>query len=85
MWMKTPTQAILGFSELLEHFPEKRNELINAIKRNAARLQRLANDILDVSRIESQTLRLNKEKVNINEKILDVVNTSKTRLMIPIN
>jgi signal transduction histidine kinase len=43
--------------------------MINAIERNAVRLQSLTNNILDVSRIESQTLKLNKEKFNINEKI----------------
>lgn len=71
--MKTPTQAILGFSELLEQYPEKNPEIIASLKRNAIRLQRLTNDILEVSRIESQTLKLHKEKVNLNEKIQDVI------------
>ena len=71
--MKTPTQAILGFSELLELYPEKNPEIIASLKRNAIRLQRLTNDILEVSRIESQTLKLHTEKVNLNEKIQDVI------------
>ena len=71
--MKTPTQAIMGFSEMLEQHPDRREEMTEAIKRNAKRLHKLTNDILDVSRIESQNLRLNKEKVNINEKISNVV------------
>ena len=71
--MKTPTQAILGFSELLEQYPEKNPEIIASLKRNAIRLQRLTNDILEVSRIESQTLKLHKEKVNLNEKIQNVI------------
>jgi two-component system, OmpR family, sensor histidine kinase VicK len=71
--MKTPTQAILGYSELLETDPKNYAEIIASLKRNANRLQRLTNDILEVSRIESQTLRLNKEKVNINEKILEII------------
>jgi len=41
--------------------------------RNAKRLEGLAHGILDVSRIESETLKLNKEKFNINEKIRNVV------------
>jgi two-component system, OmpR family, sensor histidine kinase VicK len=53
--MKTPTQAILGFTELVETHPDKSGEMILAIKRNAERLQRLTNDILDVARIENQT------------------------------
>ncbi len=71
--MKTPTQAILGFSELVETHPEKSGEMIHAIKRNAERLQRLTNDILDVARIESQSLKLNKESVNIHDKIQNVI------------
>lgn len=57
--IKTPTQAILGFSHLLQEHPEKKDEIIQAISRNAVRLQSLTNDILDVTRIESQTLKLN--------------------------
>jgi two-component system, OmpR family, sensor histidine kinase VicK len=81
--MKTPTQAIMGFSEMLEQYPDRRVEMTEAIKRNAKRLHKLTNDILDVSRIESQNLRLNKEKVNINEKISNVVNDIKNQIRNP--
>jgi signal transduction histidine kinase len=77
--LKTPTQAILGYSALIRRHPEGRDEMINAIERNAVRLQSLTNSILDVSRIESQTLKLNNEKFNINEKIRDVVDDIKSR------
>lgn len=33
--IKTPTQAILGYSALLQQHPEKREEMIKAISRNA--------------------------------------------------
>jgi len=69
--MKTPTQSILGYAELLED-SYKKNEDVDAIKRNAVRLQKLATNLLDVSRIESQTLKLRKEIVNMNEKIVNV-------------
>jgi two-component system, OmpR family, sensor histidine kinase VicK len=81
--MKTPTQAILGFSEMLEAYPERSKEMIEAIKRNARRLHKLTNDILDVTRIESQTLKLIKEKVNVNEKILNVINDVKNQIKNP--
>jgi signal transduction histidine kinase len=71
--MKTPTQAILGFSNLLETHPEKKMEINQGIKRNAARLQRLTNDILDVTRIESRTLKLNKERFNLNDLISHII------------
>jgi signal transduction histidine kinase len=48
-------------------------EHFEMMARNAKRLEGLAHGILDASRIESQTLKLNKEKFNINEKIRNVV------------
>ena len=71
--MKTPTQAILGYSKLIQRHPEKREEMDEAIARNASRLQRLTNDILYVTRIESQSLKLNTERVNLNELISDII------------
>jgi signal transduction histidine kinase len=71
--MKTPTQAILGYSKLIQRHPERREEMLEAIARNAARLQRLTNDILDVTRIETQSLKLNKERVNLNELVSDII------------
>jgi signal transduction histidine kinase len=78
--MKTPTQAILGYSALVQKHPEKRDEMINAISRNAARLHKLTNDILDVTRIESQTLNLNKEMINLNDLILSLIEDYKSEI-----
>jgi two-component system sensor histidine kinase VicK len=71
--LKNPTQAILGYSELLKQHPENDEEIREGIQRNALRLQNLANNILDVSRIDSNTLRLKKERFNVIEKIAEVV------------
>jgi signal transduction histidine kinase len=70
--IKTPTQAILGYTEILQKHPEKREQVSDALHRNANRLQRLTNDILDVTRIESQTLKLSKEKFNLSELISSI-------------
>jgi two-component system, OmpR family, sensor histidine kinase VicK len=70
--MKTPTQAILGMSGLLPYYPERKEELIEIIQRNAKRLQALTSDILDVTRIESQTLQLEKERFNVYDLLADV-------------
>jgi signal transduction histidine kinase len=67
--MRTPTQAILGYSEMSEMEPERSKEYLQPILRNARRLQKLTNDILDVTRIESQSLNLNKERVNLDDVI----------------
>ena len=56
---------------------------MQGLKRNASRLQRLSNDILDVTRIESQTLNLVKERVNVNETILNVINDVKNQIHKP--
>jgi two-component system, OmpR family, sensor histidine kinase VicK len=75
--LRTPIQPILGLSELVcSKLKVEDRELIqflDIINRNAKRLQRLTEDILDVTRIESQSLKLNKEKFNINKKILNVI------------
>ena len=71
--IKTPIQAILGYTDLLEEHPEKSKEITQAIKRNTDRLYALTEDILDVTRIESQLLKLKKEKFDINKKILNVI------------
>jgi signal transduction histidine kinase len=88
--LRTPTQSILGYTELLniayeqeeqersEHGSKKTNNIeskkaIDAIFRNATRLDKLANDILDVTKIESNILTLHKERFNLSQKIRDVV------------
>jgi two-component system, OmpR family, sensor histidine kinase VicK len=70
--MKTPVQSILAFSELLQENPDNDKKMMQGIYRNAVRLQRLTNDILDVTKIESGTLKLNKKKFSIKELILSV-------------
>jgi signal transduction histidine kinase len=46
---------------------------IEMIVRNARRLEQLSNDILDVSRIESHSLMLNKETFDLHREIRDVM------------
>jgi signal transduction histidine kinase len=73
--LRTPIQPILGLSEVLrskEEDEEKRG-LMDIISRNAKRLHHLTEDILDTSKIESQSLKLNKEQFNINDLISNVV------------
>jgi signal transduction histidine kinase len=70
--MKTPTQAILLHSDIVKKKPQS-GESVDAIIRNAERLQRLTNNILDVTRIESQTLKLNKETFNFNDIVSALV------------
>jgi signal transduction histidine kinase len=71
--IKTPTQAILGYTEILQKHPERREQIFDALHRNANRLQRLTNDILDVTRIESRTLKLNKEKFSLTDLTASII------------
>src|SRR5215218_3972521 len=83
--LRTPIQPILGLSEILRsrlrrtggggegEGVEQGQEILDIIIRNANRLQRLAEDILDATRIESQSLKLNKERFNLNELISNAV------------
>jgi two-component system sensor histidine kinase VicK len=71
--MKTPTQAIIGYADLIHKHPEKREDMMQSISRNAVRLQRLTNDILDVTRIDSHTLNLHKEQFDISDLIETIV------------
>ena len=71
--LRTPTQAITGYSELLATEPENSKMFVNPILRNSKRLQRLSEDILDVTRIESQSLKLTKEEFDLNDVILSIV------------
>lgn len=73
--LRTPIQPILGLSEVLSKQLKDRGQLqaIHIISRNARRLQRLAEDILDASRLEASSFTLKKEILNINDLIQAVV------------
>ena len=78
--LRTPTQAILAYSDLLQHHPEKRDEMIQAIKRNATRLQKLTEDILDVTKIESNTLNLHKEIFDLTDLLSTTIDDFKNNI-----
>jgi signal transduction histidine kinase len=72
--LRSPIQPILGLAEILRsrkerETDEKQDELLAIIIRNAKRLKELTENILDITRIENQSLNLHKEVVNIDELI----------------
>jgi signal transduction histidine kinase len=69
--LRTPMQPIIGLSELLRSniASKKQREIIDVIIKNANRLQLLTEDLLDVATIESQSLKLRKERVDLNELV----------------
>jgi len=73
--LRTPIQPILGLSEILRPKVNKEDsEYVDVIVRNAKRLQRLTEEILDVTKIESQSLKLRKEEFNLNDVITNSIN-----------
>jgi signal transduction histidine kinase len=78
--LRTPTQAIIGYSELLNLRPQSREESIKAITRNAERLESLTRDILDVTRIEGHRLDLNKERFDISEVVASAIDDTRRRV-----
>ncbi|HEY9491597.1 MAG TPA: histidine kinase dimerization/phospho-acceptor domain-containing protein, partial [Nitrososphaeraceae archaeon] len=79
--LRTPIQPILGLTgELLRsnnsrhrRSAAEQDELLDVIMRNAKRLHRLADDILDVTKIESESLNLKKEFFNLNDVIANTI------------
>jgi signal transduction histidine kinase len=71
--LRTPLQPILGLSQLLESQFGERSEEMKVIARNARRLERLTQDILDVSKIESGALTLNIQAMDLDEAISSVI------------
>src|SRR5919108_3233830 len=79
--LRTPTQAITGYSELIEMEPENSKIYLNPIIRNSKRLQKLSEDILDVTKIESQSLKLTKEEFDLDDIISSIVGDYRSLLL----
>ena len=87
--LTSPIVPILNLTELLysnillhsnvkgqQQQEEQQNEMLQMLRtilRNANRLHQLTENILDVTRIESHTLKLRKERFNLNDAILNVI------------
>ena len=87
--LRTPIVPILGLSEILRSRTikdtsssrKKQNlEMLDIVIRNAGRLSRLTEDILDVTKIESQSLRLKKELFDLNDAIFITVEEFKGQI-----
>jgi signal transduction histidine kinase len=67
--LRSPIQPILGLSILVKNKITDANqrEILDVIIRNARRLKRLADDLLEVTKIESNLIKLDKEKFNLND------------------
>jgi signal transduction histidine kinase len=80
--LKTPIQPVLSLSDIVLSNTKdtEQAKLLEVINRNAKRLHRLTEDILDVTKIESQSLRLRKERFNLIEMINSTIADSKNQI-----
>ena len=86
--LRSPILPILGTLELIEYEFEEagkkeiilKKEYFERLVRNTNRLERLASEILDVTRIDDQSLRLKKEHFNLNEIVLDAIEDHRRQL-----
>lgn len=81
--LRTPIQPILNAIYLMQSedlSTAKKNQYTDIIKRNTEKLGRLAEDILDVTRIESNTLKLMNERLNLYDLILNIVEEYKKNI-----
>jgi signal transduction histidine kinase len=79
--LRTPIQPILGLAELLRRrisgsavVGSREIEHIDTIIRNAKKLLRLEQNMLDMTKIEDRSLNLDKEKFDLVENIQHVIN-----------
>jgi two-component system sensor histidine kinase VicK len=81
--LRTPIQPILGLADILRSKETECGQearYLDVIIRNAKRLQRLTEDILDISRIENKSLDLKKESFSLREMILNAIADSNNRV-----
>ena len=84
--IRTPMNSILGFTELLDDeslSPEDRKQFISIISSNSRQLLTVINDIIDISKIESNLLTISRTTFNLNhllDNLLVSFQHEKTRL-----
>ena len=73
--LRTPIQPILSLTQILRSSinDSQQQEFLDVVIRNAKRLNKLSDEILDVTRLETQTLELKKETFNLNDIILNTM------------
>ena len=78
--LRTPIMPILMNTEILEEELGDKYEEVRLIARNARRLERLTQNILNIARIESGTLKLSKERFDINKTMAGIIKDEVTKL-----
>jgi signal transduction histidine kinase/response regulator RpfG family c-di-GMP phosphodiesterase len=74
--IKTPLNGIIGFTELLldTNLDETQRQYLEIINQSGVSLHSIINDILDFSKLEKQKLKLNIDKVELEELVSEAFN-----------
>jgi PAS domain S-box-containing protein len=70
--IRTPMNGILGFTDLLKEprlSGEEKNQYVDVIQKSGERMLNTINDLIEISKIESGTMKIDWSNVNINETI----------------
>lgn len=80
--LRRSIQPILGLAELLRtnEKDQQQQELLDIIIRNATRLKQFTEDLLDVTRIESNTLQLNKKEFDLKHLVISIIEDYKNQI-----
>jgi len=80
--LRTPLQPIIGIMNVIRSkvTDSEQQKLLEIVIRNAKRLQRLVEDVLDVTRIEGHTLDIKKEVFNINDTIASILQEYRSQM-----
>ena len=80
--IRTPLNAIVGFSNLLAttEDEEKKQKFINIIENNNQLLLQLIGDILDLAKVEANTLEFIYKPTNLNELVRGIEETMRTKV-----
>lgn len=71
--LRTPLTMIVGYGEMIRDLPEENNEEnINVIIDEAKRLSTLVDDLIDISKMDSVAIELNREVISLNELLKSV-------------
>lgn len=79
--LRTPANSIVGFTSLLseESLSPSQNDYVTNLKENAFNLLSILNDIIDISKIESGSVKPNFTSVNLNDYISDLITGIKSK------
>ena len=80
--IRTPLNAITGFSELMAFADtdEERMSYYDVIKMNNQLLMQLINDILDISKIEADAIKITYEQLDVSELMDTIYASAKLRV-----